>query len=207
MKPQLKEYLIAYSHTKRMYFMPDIPVTEVLRIAKTKQPTVDQCKQAIKADNMNKKFKNLQILSIDLIGNAKEVKKDKEIDNTINISAMKPNKLGFDEVVDTLVDAIEVGLTLGEAAKDGIQIDDAFVLLGQAKNIEEIYRDAPIAWAQFKDLTPEESKLAAEQIAERLNAEPGTVKDVIRQSVSLVTRGYALVSDVIAFADQFKKAA
>jgi hypothetical protein len=117
------------------------------------------------------------------------------------------NEYGYLELVDTVADAVELGKKLFEALKDGVQLNDAFVLLAEAKNIEEIVQDAPQAFLELKDLDPEEAQAAAALLAERIDAEPGSALDIVEQALNLLTRGYVYFSDVVRFGKQWKKAA
>ena len=96
------------------------------------------------------------------------------------------NTLGYDELVDTAADVVELTVKVVDAVKDGIQLNDAFLLLAEAKNIEEIVKDAPQALAELKDLTAEEATQASEALALRLNASPGSVIDIVEQSINLL---------------------
>jgi hypothetical protein len=212
MKPKLKNYLIGYSHdvkSKYMWQNSDNKTDSIL-IEQYDQPNITEALQAVKAHRHNIKFTNLQIVGITDMGLARSEMpdKDKDLINTINNFTMKPNELGTENLENTIVGGVELGFVLGDAFGDGFQLgEDALTIISQAGNIEKLYKEAPAAWEELKDLTPEEAEAAMTRIAERLNAEPGTIKDVIRQSISLITRTYTLASDVVAFAKQFKKAA
>ncbi len=206
MKPKKKRYLIGFSDdvkSKYMWQNSDNKCS-TLTLEQYKQPSTTQARQAIKASNPSFQYKNLEVISITDMGLSRVGMPDKNIINTLNISNMK-NELGFDELVDTAADVVELTVKVVDAVKDGIQLNDAFLLLAEAKNIEEIVRDAPKALAELKDLTPDEAELASGALADRLNADPGSVIDIVEQSINLLTRGYVFFADVILFAKQFKK--
>jgi hypothetical protein len=116
--------------------------------------------------------------------------KPDNIINNKNVNIMNTdNEYGYLELVDTVADAVELGKKLFEALKDGVQLNDAFVLLAEAKNIEEIVQDAPQAFLELKDLDPEEAQAAAALLAERIDAEPGSALDIVEQALNLLTRG------------------
>lgn len=120
---------------------------------------------------------------------------------------MNTNELGYKELVDTVADVIDLATKLGETFADGIQLSDAFVLLAEAQNIEEIYKDFPTAWAELKDLDPDEAKLAMDELAARLNAPEGSIIDIVEEGFGLVTKGYLFFADARAFVKKFPKAA
>ncbi len=115
------------------------------------------------------------------------------------------NELGFDEVVDTLCDAVEAGEQLYLAAKDGFQIGDIATLLTVAPKAQEIARDGKTAYAQFVDLNPDESDEAVEKIATRLNLAQSGIRSKIQTGLRLVTRAYRQVDQAIELVGDFKE--
>lgn len=85
--------------------------------------------------------------------------------------------MGFDEVVDTLDDALVVAEKVHAAVSDGIGFSDIGALIEITPRLNEIKNDADTFAAQFADLTPEES----EQVALQLVARRGGSKDQIVQ--------------------------
>ncbi len=207
MKPKKKMYLIGFSHdvkSKYMWQNSDNKCS-ALTLEQYEQPNPTQARQAIKASNPSFQFKNLEVVSITDMGLSRVKMPNKNIINTLNISNMK-NELGFDELVDEIVDGVELGFFLGDTFSDGFQlVPDSLAVISQAKNIEELYTDFPKAFAELKDLTAEESALAFAAISERLNVEQGSIKEIIESAIGLIQRTFALSSDIIRFAKQFKK--
>ena len=202
----MKHFLIAYSHDVKPKYMwqSDENRTDTVLIDQFSPPTIARAKFFVKSQNMNVTFKNLKIVAISDLGASRVEMPTKDTINTLNNFQME-NTLGYDELVDTAADVVELTVKVVDAVKDGIQLNDAFLLLAEAKNIEEIVKDAPQALAELKDLTAEEATQASEALALRLNASPGSVIDIVEQSINLLTRGYVYFSDVVLFAKQFKK--
>lgn len=117
-------------------------------------------------------------------------------------------ELGFDEVIDTAVDAIEVAESLVSALKDGIQISDAGILLGVTGRINEIIRDRKVFVAQVQNLNADESMEANYQISRRLGRD-GDATPFVAKAIGAVTllarwhriveEGFELVTDTIGF--------
>lgn len=113
---------------------------------------------------------------------------------------MKPNVLGFDEVVDTAVDIIEIGKTVADALEDGLDIGDAGAVLKIAPRLMEVYRDGNVAYAQLLDLTPGEAAEAVAQIADRAELPTTGVLGRINEALNLLSRTYQVVMDNVNLA-------
>lgn len=100
-------------------------------------------------------------------------------------------KYGFDEVVDTLADAIEIAQDFAEKMPtgDGSVIEKAmpilFELVEQWPKLKEIYEDRETFWQQFKDLDAAESAAAVDQIGERVGLDGNAVIDKALRSLNL----------------------
>jgi len=103
---------------------------------------------------------------------------------------------GFEEVVDTLSDAIEVTQAFAEKipGSDGSLIEKAmpivFELVEQWPTLKEIYEDRDIFWTQFKDLDAAESAAAVDQIAERVGLDGDVVADKALSALNLAATIY-----------------
>lgn len=104
------------------------------------------------------------------------------------------SKLGVDQIVDELVDAIQVGEKIAAAVADGVQVTDALVLWSEYPRLKELYEDAPEAWAQLKDLDGDEAQDAAQQVADRVGMPRSEVTKKIVASLSLLARTYRYVT-------------
>lgn len=114
---------------------------------------------------------------------------------------VQENKYGFDEVVDTLADAIEVATGFEEKLKDGLQFTDSFEIVEQYPKIVEIYTDRKIFIQQFNDLTTEETDQAVALIAERTGKADGFIRKYAIKSLNLAARVYRLGKHVF---DEFE---
>jgi hypothetical protein len=213
----MKKYIISFSHEIKPDWRPwtqsKVQRLGVAGYIANTPPTILTAKDYIQS--MGVKLDKLVIHGISETGDKVKTKDPREPDtkpdniiNNKNVNIMNTdNEYGYLELVDTVADAVELGKKLFEALKDGVQLNDAFVLLAEAKNIEEIVQDAPQAFLELKDLDPEEAQAAAALLAERIDAEPGSALDIVEQALNLLTRGYVYFSDVIRFGRQWKKAA
>lgn len=130
----------------------------------------------------------------------------------INING---NTLGFDEVVDTLDDALGVVEKVESALADGIGLGDIGVLFEITPRLNEIKNDAGAFAAQFADLTPEESEEVAAQLVARRGGSPSVVVDKALGALHLAARWHGAVQQVVGLVDDtvaygkgvFKKAA
>ena len=108
-------------------------------------------------------------------------------------------KLGFDEVVDTLADIIETADSVFVVFKDGFQpLQDLIALTPIFPRIQEIVTDAPLAWQQFKDLDVEEAQTVRDRLVERLDLSNDNVDSKIKGSVKILSNVYSLLSYNIA---------
>lgn len=124
------------------------------------------------------------------------------------------NALGFDEVVDTLDDALIVVEKVSEAIADGIGLSDIGTLIDITPRLNEIRKDAPVFAEQIADLQAEESDLVAQQLVARRG---GSTSNIIQKSLAALTlasRWHGTVAEVvdltqetIAFAKSFGKQA
>lgn len=107
------------------------------------------------------------------------------------------NTLGFDEVVDTLADALEVTEQIHAALKDGIQITDAGILFSIAPKALEIRRDWPVFKSQLADLSPVESGDVAYQLGQRLGRSTDGIVTHALDGLRLASEWHLFVSDGI----------
>lgn len=119
---------------------------------------------------------------------------------------MSTNEFGFDEVVDTLCDIVEVGDQAIKPFADGFQLlPDIVALTPLFPRIQEIVMDAPLAWKQFKDLTVEESNTVQERVAARLDLSNDIVEEKIKSAIRILTRVYSLLAVIMAEFKAIKK--
>jgi hypothetical protein len=98
--------------------------------------------------------------------------------------------LGYDEVVDTICDVIDLGKNVKSVFADGFQvIPDLIALTPEFFKVQEIIGDAPLAINQLKNLSVEEAKKAHEAIAKRT----GVAQDKV---VSTVTGAFGIIVEL-----------
>lgn len=103
---------------------------------------------------------------------------------------MNDQKFGFAEIVDTCTDIIAIGKSVATALADGVQIQDAFVLIENFPRVQEISRDGRQAIRELADLTPDEAADAVAAIAERTDAPTTGVIARVNEAFSILARGY-----------------
>lgn len=106
-------------------------------------------------------------------------------------------QLGIDEVIDTLADVIETGDDIVVVFADGFQpLSDLIALAPQFGRIQEIIADAPLAWAQFKDLTPDEAEQVQQALADRLDLSSDVITQKITASFAVLSKVFRLLTHV-----------
>lgn len=86
----------------------------------------------------------------------------------------------YTEVADSIADALEVIQDGENAASDGLQIGDLFVVLAAEDDVREIINDGPVFVAQLKGLTPETSRAAVLEAGTRVIDNGEKVGPVVR---------------------------
>lgn len=125
------------------------------------------------------------------------------------------NTLGFDEVVDTLSDAITVVEKVESALADGVGLSDIGTLFEITPRLNEIKNDAPLFAAQFEDLTPDESAQVSEALIARHGGDGSKIVDKALLALHLSARWHDATKNVIGLVEEtvdfgkgiFKKAA
>jgi len=102
------------------------------------------------------------------------------------------NELGFDEVVDTISDAIRFGSFIEERLSDGVGFDDAIALIPQYPVLQEMYDDRKLFAAELLDLTNEEASEAVKEIAAKVGEDEGFVREKGVKFVRLAARAFNL---------------
>ena len=98
--------------------------------------------------------------------------------------------LGYDEVVDTICDVIDLGKNVKNVFADGFQvIPDLIALTPEFFKVQEIISDAPMAINQLKNLGVEEAKKAHAEISKRT----GVAQDKV---VDTVTKGFGIIVEL-----------
>ncbi len=105
--------------------------------------------------------------------------------------------LGFDEVVDTLDDALGCTEQIHEAVKDGIGLSDIGTLISVTPRLNEIRQDAATFAAQVQDLTPDESAEVARQLVARRGGSADNIVQKALAAVTLATRWHNAIDTVV----------
>lgn len=117
---------------------------------------------------------------------------------------MEPkNTLGITELVDTAVDVLEVGQTVGRALSDGLDLTDIGAVWTVAPRLVEVIRDGKQALAELMDLEPEESAEAVRQISTRANLPPTGVLGKVQEALVLLARTHQEIADDIDLAQDW----
>lgn len=117
---------------------------------------------------------------------------------------MEPkNTLGINELVDTAVDVLEVGQTVGRALSDGLDLTDIGAVWTVAPRLVEVIRDGKQALAELMDLTPGESAEAVLQISDRANLPATGVLGKVQEALVLLARTHQEIADDIDLAQDW----
>lgn len=84
----------------------------------------------------------------------------------------------YNEIVDSIADAFQAGIVVGNALSDGFQFNDILVAAGQEPTVREIINDVPVFLTQFRALTPETAVKAAKEAKARTEAQFGELGKV-----------------------------
>lgn len=106
---------------------------------------------------------------------------------------MNTNNLGYDEVADTIGDAIEVITGFESRLSDGFQFTDLFQLVDEWPKLMEIYKDRRLFFEQFKDLDAAESAAVIDIVADRVGQDSGWVADKALRVLNLASFLYETV--------------
>lgn len=109
----------------------------------------------------------------------------------------KSNQYGYDEVVDTLGDCIEIYRLIKEPLADGLQFTDILALYRAYPRVLEVFNDRQTFIQQFLDLTPAESVQVLDELSARTGEPRDKVEQIATQSFQLAGRVYRLGSYVI----------
>lgn len=108
------------------------------------------------------------------------------------------SELGFDEVVDTLNDALDVTDDFSRALHDGAQYTDLLVVVNNFGRLKEIANDFPVFWAQLKDLDAQEADAVYDELAKRRGESLETVAGKAVAALRRVLRTYRFANYVLA---------
>ena len=109
--------------------------------------------------------------------------------NIARLNAASP----YGEVVDTITDAIGVGIIIEKELQDGFQFQDILALLQVQPVVNEIINDVPTFVSEFQKLTGETAEKAVLEARQRLIAQGykfGQVTNFIIRSLYALATSY-----------------
>lgn len=98
----------------------------------------------------------------------------------------------YGEVVDTIADILEIGMSVEKELQDGFQVTDLFAIIPETPTIKEVVNDFPVFAAEFVQLDPVTATKAIDEAANRiyLNGNPGKVVEKILEALQLLAESY-----------------
>lgn len=100
----------------------------------------------------------------------------------------------YEEVADSVGDSLEIFQAGENAAADGLQVGDLFVVLAQEDDVREIINDGPIFVKQLKQLSAETAKASILEAGNRVINNGQTLGPLVRflmNSLWGLATGYA----------------
>lgn len=120
---------------------------------------------------------------------------------------MQPTQpLGIDNLVSIAVDAVDVAKSVAKELQDGFQPlrDVPTIAFGNFGKLQNIGSKAKQAWAEIKDLEPEEIESFEERVANQAGIPNEGVYGKVRKSLRLVARTYKVVEEAIDIVNDAK---
>ncbi len=126
---------------------------------------------------------------------------------------MEKQKLGIEALVNTAVDILNTADKVAAAAQDGIGVTDLVTLLTIAPALNRIRKSGRQAVEELLDLSVEESREAATQIAFRTDLPVTGIIPKVNEAFTLLVNAYAVYKqaemvarDVVRFGKSLRKA-
>ncbi len=120
---------------------------------------------------------------------------------------MQPTQpLGIDNLVSIAVDAVDVAKSVAKELQDGFQPlrDVPTIAFGNFGKLQNIGSKAKQAWAEIKDLEPEEIESFEERVANQAGIPNEGVYGKVRKSLRLVARTYKVIEEAIDIVNDAK---
>lgn len=107
--------------------------------------------------------------------------------------------LGIDNLVSIAVDAVDVAKSVAKELQDGFQPlrDVPTIAFGNFGKLQSIGSKAKQAWAEIKDLDPEEIESFEERVANQAGIPNEGVYGKVRKSLRLAARTYKVIEEAI----------
>lgn len=114
--------------------------------------------------------------------------------------------LGIDNLVSIAIDGISVAKSVARELEDGFQPlkDIPTIAFGSFGKLQNIGTKAKQAWAEIKDLEPEEIESFEERVANGAGIPNEGVYGKVRKSLRLVARTYKVVEEAIDIVNDAK---
>lgn len=94
----------------------------------------------------------------------------------------------------------EIGEAIGNALTDGFQpLQDGFIFLSQAGEIEKLVKDFDEIWADRRNLTAESLTEIYEELAEEFDLDNDEIEEAIEGTFALVLKGYHQIQQNIIY--------
>lgn len=106
--------------------------------------------------------------------------------------------LGFEEVVDTLSDALEVTEKVHAAVQDGIGLSDLPTIFTVTPLLNEIIRDRETFAAQFRDIDDDESQRVAGELIAKHGGSADTIVQKALEAVDLASDWHVAIDQNVA---------
>lgn len=120
---------------------------------------------------------------------------------------MQPTQpLGIDNLVSIAVDAVDVAKSVAKELQDGFQPlrDVPTIAFGNFGKLQNIGSKAKQAWAEIKDLEPEEIESFEERVANQAGIPNEGVYGKVRKSLRLAARTYKVIEEAIDIVNDAK---
>jgi len=113
-------------------------------------------------------------------------------------------KLGIENLKILFTGILNFATSVGETLKDGAQFEDLFVLIKQWPNLNIIIAQAPVGWAELKDLDPLESQELAEYISIQFDIPNDQVEQKIETGIRLASKWYFQYNNTVMLFEDTK---
>lgn len=111
---------------------------------------------------------------------------------------MSEEVVGVEKLKKFVKEAVETGVVIQEALKDGFQITDLWSIVMEGKDLSFLVTDWSNIKKEFNDLTIEEAKELVDALVSDLKITEKEVLDVIKNSIEFSEAGYNLFLSIKA---------
>lgn len=115
------------------------------------------------------------------------------------------NKFGTENLVSAAVDVLEAAKSIGKALSDGFQITDAGALFSLVPRVKNIVANGREAVSELMDLSTEESRQVAAEIAKRTGSPSTGILAKVNTGIELLARTHQEVVDDLDLFGEWKE--